>query len=224
MIVRVVDGSTELSQRIEAAGHTVSTESPSLVVTVGERALLTTARERPDVPILPVDTAIRPEIEAGAIGKGVIETARENGMERLHPLLLVSVDDEPIEHAFMDITLVTREPARISEYALDTDESRIASFRADGVVVATPAGSNGYAAAAGGPTLTATAEALCVVPIAPFHTQSERWVLGTDPLSLSVLRDEGEVSLLIDDREYGSIESGQQVRLAVDGYVRTLHP
>nr|WP_303650192.1 hypothetical protein [Halalkalicoccus sp. NIPERK01] len=122
----------------------------------------------------------------------------------------------------MDVTLVTTEPARISEYAVDHADERVAAFRADGVVVATPAGSHGYAAAAGGPTLAPTAEALCVVPIAPFHTQATRWVLDTSALGLSVLRDEGEVSLLVDDTEYGVVDPDQRVRLAVDGHVRTL--
>ncbi len=231
VIVRVVGGSEELNGTIEAAGHTVSTEpstattrtEPSVIITSGERALLAVAREQPNPPILPLDIGIGPTIKAEGIGDGAVEKALENGIERLRPLLSVSIDGELVERAFMDVTLVTREPARISEYAINHDE-RVARFRADGVVVATPAGSHGYAAAAGGPTLSPSAEALCVVPIAPFHTQSEQWVLDTGPTTLSVLRDEGEVSLLIDDIEYGSIDSGQRVRLAVDGSVRTLHP
>jgi NAD+ kinase len=232
MIVRVVGSSEDVIERVEAAGHTVSTEpptattgtEPSAIIAIGECALLSVARERPDAPVLPLDVGIGPTVAKREIGEGGIIEAIEHGTEQLRPLLSVSIDGELVGPAFMDVTLITGEPARISEYAIEHDESRVARFRADGVVVATPAGSNGYAAAAGGPTLATTTEALCVVPIAPFHTQSERWVLDMNPLSLSVLRDEGEVSLLIDDTEYGSIESGQQVRLAVDGYVRVLHP
>lgn len=231
VIVRVVGSSEAVVERIEAGGHTVSTEpptattgtEPSVIIAIGERALLSVARERPDTPVLPLDVGIGPSIEKRDIDEGGIIETIENGTEQLRPLLSVSVDGELVGRAFMDVTLVTREPARISEYAIDHDKSRIATFRADGVVVATPAGTHGYAAAAGGPTLSGAAEALCVVPIAPFHTQSERWVLDMNPLSLSVLRDEGVVSLLIDDTEYGSVDSGQQVRLTVDGYVSMLH-
>lgn len=228
MTVSVVGVSDELIETIEAAGHTVRTSSPttvgevdpSAIVTVGESTLLAVARERPAAPILALDTEIGPD--AGE--RTEITAAIDDGTERTRPLLDVSVEGDPIASALMDVTLVTSEPARISEYAIDHDHRRVAAFRADGVVIATPAGSRGYAAAAGGPTLSPTVDALCVVPIAPFHTQSTRWVLDTSALTLSVLRDEGTVSLLIDDTERGAVGPDQRVRLAIGGHVRTLHP
>ncbi|MCL7416525.1 MAG: ATP-NAD kinase, partial [Halalkalicoccus sp.] len=190
--IRVVGAADPVLETIETAGHAVETTEPaaieegdpSVVVTVGEAALLAVARERPDAPILPVDTAIGPPAD----DRGAILTAIDDGTERTRPLIDVSVDGERVATALLDVMLVTSEPARISEYAIDREEGRVAAFRADGVVVATPAGSRGYAAAAGGPTLSARTETLCAVPIAPFHTQSGQWVLDTSPLALSVLR------------------------------------
>lgn len=228
MTVHIVGTPEPVIETIEAAGHTVETSvpaeieegRPSVVVTVGEAALLSVARERPAAPILPVDTEIGP-----ASGeRAAILAAIDDGTERTQPLIDVSIDGTSVATALMDVMLVTSEPARISEYAIDHDDGRVATFRADGVVVATPVGSHGYAAAAGGPTLAAAADAVCAVPIASFHTQSTRWVLDTSALTLSVLRDEGNVSLLVDDAEYGAVDSDQRIRLAVDGYVRTLHP
>lgn len=225
--VRIVGESEDVIKTIEAAGYTAATETPttvgheesSAIVTVGEEALLATARERPDAPILAVGTDIGP----AAGDRAAICTALADGVKREQPLVEVSVDGKAVSTALLDVMLVTSEPARISEYAIEDDDRRIAAFRADGVVVATPAGSRGYAATAGGPTIDARTGAFCAVPIAPFHTQSTRWVLDTNPLTLSVLRDEGSVSLLVDDTEYGSVGPDQRVRLAVDGAVRTLH-
>lgn len=227
--VLVVGDTEEVIETIEAAGHTVHRASaatveegdPSTIVTVGESALLAVARERPAAPILPLNTEIGPPV-----GDTTALTAVLAGecTEHTRPLLGVSVDGNPVASALKDVTLVTSEPARISEYAIDHDHERVSAFRADGVVVATPAGSRGYTAAAGGPWLSAAADAVCVVPIAPFHTRSTSWVLDTSPLALSVLRDEGAVSLLIDDTEYGAVDPDQQVRLGVEGHVRTLHP
>lgn len=227
MTVGVVGDAADVIETIESAGcstvvgspTTVAREDPSTIVTVGEEALLATARERLDVPILAVGTDIGP----AASDRAAIRGALSKGLEREQPLLDVSVGGESVSTALFDVMLVTSEPARISEYAIDHDDGRVAAFRADGVVVATPAGSEGYAATAGGPTINAGADALCAVPIAPFHTQSTRWVLDTNPLTLSVLRDEGSVSLLVDDVEHGPIGPGQAVRLAVNGSVRTLH-
>ncbi|WP_394351524.1 hypothetical protein [Halobacterium bonnevillei] len=50
--------------------------------------------------------------------------------------------------------MVTAEPARISEYAVETGTERVDEVRADGVVAATPAGSHGYARDADGPLLS----------------------------------------------------------------------
>lgn len=227
MTVCVVGDSEDVIEAVEAAGHavavgspsTLAREDPSTIVTVGEGALLATARERPEVPILAVGTDIGP----AASNRTAIREALVDGSERKRPLVGVSVDGEPVTTALLDVMLVTSEPARISEYAIDHDDGRVAAFRADGVVVATPAGSQGYAGTAGGPTIDPRTDALCAVPVAPFHTQSGQWILDTSPLMLSVLRDEGAVSLLVDDTDCGSVESGQTVRLAVDGYVRTLH-
>ncbi|KYH25705.1 bifunctional NADP phosphatase/NAD kinase [Halalkalicoccus paucihalophilus] len=226
--IRVVGTAGSVLETIETAGHTVETTvpaavedgNPSIVVTVGEAALLAVARERPDAPILPVDTAIGPPAD----DRGAILAAIDGGTERTRSLIDVSIDGERVATALLDVMLVTSEPARISEYAIDREDGRVAAFRADGVVVATPAGSRGYAAAAGGPTLSAGTDTLCAVPIAPFHTQSGQWVLDTGPLALSVLRDEGDVSLLVDDSEYGGVGPDQRIRLTVERSVRTLHP
>lgn len=226
--VRVVGATEPVVETIESAGHAVDRAVPTAIdasssapiVTVGESALLAVARRYPIAPILSVGTVIGPATGDSA----AITAALDGGQEHARPLVEVSVDGEAVGDAFMDVTLVTSEPARISEYAIDGDDGRVATFRADGVVVTTPAGSLGYGAAAGGPTLSPTADVVSVVPIAPFHTRSNCWVLDTAPLSLSVLRDEGAVSLLIDDAEHGSVGPEQRVRLSVGGRVRTLHP
>ncbi|MEM4780933.1 MAG: ATP-NAD kinase [Halalkalicoccus sp.] len=228
MTVAVVGAAESVLETLEAAGYAAQAASPETagraepeaIVTVGERALLAVVRERPDAAILALNTDIGPAADDHA----AIVDALAGGAEHERPLLSVAVGGEPVGRAFMDVALVTSEPARISEYAVDHDDERVAAFRADGVVVATPAGSRGYAGAAGGPTLAASADALSVVPIAPFHTQSARWILDTSPLTLSVLRDEGAVSLLIDDTEYGSVGPDQRVRLARHGTIRTLRP
>jgi NAD+ kinase len=91
---------------------------------------------------------------------------------------------------------MTSAPAKISEYAVHLDGERVEQVRADGIVVATPVGSDGYARSAGGPVVGAGA-GLSIVPVAPFATLSSPWVLSP-PLTLTVERDEGDVSLFLD--------------------------
>lgn len=220
-----------LVEAIEAAGETarvgtpdeVRDAEPSMLVTVGEAALLALADERPTAPILPIAAGRGIESPNGSDAGGAVSSALDGaGVERTHPHLTVVLDGEPVDTALMDVMLVTSEPARISEYAVERDGERLGSVRADGIVVATPAGSHGYAAAADGPALAVGTDVVCVVPIAPFHTSVPTWVLEADGVALSVLRDEGDVSLLVDGQDRGPVARDARLGLRTDGVVRLL--
>jgi len=110
--------------------------------------------------------------------------------------------------AAFDTTVITSEPARISEYAVSVAGRPHATFRADGVVVASPLGSHGYSRAAGGPQLD-FGSGLAVVPIAPFATIADSWVVEP-PVSVSVER-ETAVSVFADTEGIATGQSGLTV-------------
>lgn len=66
----------------------------------------------------------------------------------------------------------------IAQLDLKCDGARVCSYRADGVIVATPTGSSAYAMSAGGPIIDTKLDAFCVCAICP-HT------MGTRPLVFS---------------------------------------
>lgn len=193
------------------------------VVAVGEEALTGAALSSPSAPLLPVgaDAAIhgvsRPTFAdaADALGAGEYDTAD-------HPILSVSVGGEQVGRAVFDVSLMTTEAARISEYSLTTDGERLTAVRADGVVVAGSFGSAGYNSAAGGPLLAPNA-GLSVVPVAPFTTRADNWVVP-GPLELAVERDEGAVSLYADHAAICEVAPHDPVRVAVDGSFTCLRP
>jgi NAD+ kinase len=194
---------------------------PDAVVAVSESALLALAREDVAVPVLPV--------EAGPGYGGVGEDDLTDAVESLiagefdaesRAMLDVSVGDERVGRALADVMLVTTEPARISEYAIRSGDERVEQFRADGVVVSTPTGSHGYGRNAGGPLLEPGSGVVGVVPVAPFAVNADHWVLSADrPLTLSVERDEGEVSLLLDDRVVREVTPHTSVEVSRDGTI-----
>ncbi len=211
-----------LAEAIAAAGGDPVSVTPDTlsavdaVVTVGEAQLLALATESRSVPILPIDAA--PGVQT------VDRTDATAALERLVtgefetqpvPLLEATVGERTV-CALRDVMLVTTEPARISEYAIDSHGERVAAFRADGVVVATPAGSHGYARAAGGSVL-APGEQVSVVPVSPFAIDMDQWVLPMAGLSLSVVRDEAEVELLADTRREMVVPPGTTVSIAPNG-------
>jgi NAD+ kinase len=181
-------------------------DAPDLVVAVGERAVLDLAAAPPAAPVLPVGGPV--DADATAPGplwvprerteRAVAAAAAGDGRPTSHPVFGVGVDGRRAGRAVADVSLLVAEPARISEFAVGTGGGRLGRLRADGLVVATPLGSPGYARAAGGPVLGPGAGAV-VAPVAPFATAPDVWVLSVPPaLSLSVERDEGPVELVLD--------------------------
>ncbi|WP_290814114.1 NAD(+)/NADH kinase [Halovivax sp.] len=186
---------------------------PVLAVTVGDKALAAVARRSVDVPILAVDcergVSSTPRARAADT---LVTLLRKGGSEREAATLTVVVDGTAMRAVF-DVALVTAEPGKISAFDVRAANERLANVRADGVVVATPAGSRGYARTVGGPTLGASVEAVAVVPISPFVTDRERWVVAPDDLTVTVERDESAVSLQVDGRVRESIDAGQRVTI-----------
>ncbi|QKY18843.1 NAD(+)/NADH kinase [Halolamina sp. CBA1230] len=193
------------------------------IVAVGQDAVERAALGDDGLPILAVDAqdgrhgATRDRLDAAA-------TALANGAYRSvsHPVLGVDVNGDRIGRAVFDATLMTSEPARISEYALSVEDEPLFDVRADGVVVSTPLGSAGYGRAAGGPVVT-PGGGLSVVPVAPFSTRVSPWVVP-GPLTLSVERDEGDVSLFVDGDERRRVGPDDPVEIAVISEFTCLRP
>ncbi|WP_252700808.1 NAD(+)/NADH kinase [Natronosalvus vescus] len=227
------EGSDDAIDLVTGGPDTVLAADPTLVVALGDSALTAVARADATAmsPVLPVDTSpgVSP-IPADALGRAFDALAAGEATTEAYPLLSVSSDasssdagssdagssEETRTRALFDVSLVTAEAARISEYGVTSRGRQIAQFRADGVVAATPAGSHGYASAADGPSLSGAISGLAVVPIAPFVTRTRHWVLPDDGLSLSVEREGDDVTLCVDDRRVGTLEFGARVDIAVD--------
>ncbi|WP_227355024.1 ATP-NAD kinase [Haladaptatus salinisoli] len=193
--------------------------NPSVVVAPGEAAVTGLVRAGVSVPILPVGAG--PGLESvpeSDVELGIEDLLAEEWTTRNRPLLSASVGGNRVADALFDATLVTSEPARISEYSVRADGEFVDQFRADATVVATPAGSRGYARNAGGPVVQLGTEVVSVVPVAPFAIHVDDWVLR-DPVTLAVERDEDAVVLLADDREVCPVEPHEPVEMAFDGTV-----
>jgi NAD+ kinase len=198
--------------------ESVLSADPGLVVAVGASALLGLARTAPAAPILPVDADRGFRSVAPASLAAAVEHALDERVETVScPVLEVTHDGEHVGRAVADVSLLTAEVAHISEYALTADGTEVAQFRADGVVVATPAGSPGYARRIDCPVVAPGTGVAAVAPIAPFATDPDHWVLPLADLLLTVERDETDVTLLADDRDVATVGRGEPVRISRDG-------
>lgn len=81
-----------------------------------------------------------------------------------------------IYNALNDIVVSKAALARLLQIEVLVDDEFMCSYRADGLVLATPTGSTAYSLAAGGPVIAPTVEGFCLTPICP-HTLSNRPVV-----------------------------------------------
>jgi NAD+ kinase len=188
-----------------------------LTVAVGDDALTDLVRAGARGPVLAVDAAAGvPSVAREAVADAVDAVLSGDVDGTTRRLLSVAVDGEPAPPVLRDAMLVTDEPARISEYAVHSDGRAVTAVRADGVVVATPAGSEGYLADAGGPVVQPGTGTVGVVAVAPFRTDRSHWVLDDAAVSVTVRRDQ-QVVLVADGREWGRVPAGAPVELAPGG-------
>ena len=220
-----VVGDPAVADRLRESGAAVvegtvdSVPTTERVVAVGQAAVQAVATADTAPLVLPV-----------AAGRGVRSVSRESvpaavaGLEdastERYPVFDVAVAGETVGTAVFDVTAVTAEAARISEYTVETTTDSIGQFRADGVTLATPAGSPGYARRVGGPVLAPVASVGVVAPIAPFQTNPDHWVVSLAGLSVSVERDEATVTLYADGQEVATVACGETAALGRQGTLR----
>lgn len=196
---------------------------PAVVVADGDDALVDLVREGVDAPVIPVATGpgIRsvPEERLATVldrfvGGGDVD-------RQSYQLLEMATPDGAVEVLF-DVLLVAAEPARISEYAVHWTDQQVARFRADGVLASTPAGSAGYNARADGPVIAPGTGVVAIVPIAPFTTDSDRWVLPPDGISLTIEREEPPIDVVADGRVVAGLSNGDTIALSTGGDFETV--
>ena len=90
--------------------------------------------------------------------------------------------------AVNDIVITKGDIARMGSFTVELDGKKVASFRADGVIVSTPTGSTAYSLAANGPILTPDVDAMVVTPICP-HLLTLRPIVVRGDANLTVRAD-----------------------------------
>jgi len=123
---------------------------------------------------------------------------------------------EPIHSAIglNDVVLNKGARARMLNIQIAFGPEEVATYPADGVVVATPTGSTAYALSAGGPLIEPTVRALAVVPICP-HTLAARSLVAPadEVIAITVESDGGEMLFSADSDSIQALAGGDRVEV-----------
>lgn len=186
--------------------------SEAVVVFGGDGTMLSVARItcEKEIPILGVNlgglgfitevqrTEVFDAMEGILSGQSVIE-------ERLMLTACVHRHGEKIAEytALNDVVINKGALARIIELETLIDGMYVTSFRADGLVMATPTGSTAYNLSAGGPILYPTMDCVILTPICP-HTLTNRPIVLPDSVRIEVtLKSPAEDVFLTLDGQVG---------------------
>ncbi len=101
----------------------------------------------------------------------------------------------------------------MGHFQVKVDDRLAASFRADGVIVATPTGSTAYSLAAGGPVLVPGVDVLVVTPICPHQLTLRPMVVpGTSHIEVRVEGVPDQTFLTVDGQEAIQLRLGDELR------------
>jgi NAD+ kinase len=188
---------------LSAARVTATVDVPLLGVNLGSLGFLT------EVPLQSLYTML----EAIVQGRAAVEhrTLMQCQLLRGDPGQGETVRGSYL--VFNDAVVNKTALARLNTYDLYIDKAFVASYRADGMIVATPTGSTAYSLSAGGPVLMPTVNAFVITPVAP-HSLTHRPLVVPDSVEIEILlRSEEEVAYLSLDGQPGlDLRDGDRVR------------
>ena len=128
-------------------------------------------------------------------------------------------------HALNDIVVARGALARVCRLDVAIGPSHLATYIADGLVVASPTGSTGYSFSAGGPVVDPLSRNLIVTPIAGYLSAIRSVVVSPRQTVTCRVVDANEALVSIDGREDIPIAVGDVVEVrALDRPIRLVEP
>jgi NAD+ kinase len=103
--------------------------------------------------------------------------------------------------------------SRMAELDTRCSGNYVATYKADGIIVATPTGSTAYALAANGPIMFPTMRGVIIAPICP-HTLTQRPLVVPEDENVEILlMNDAEVFLTLDGQKGHQLERGDRVQV-----------
>lgn len=103
-------------------------------------------------------------------------------------------------HALNEIVIISRINGHLLPVSVSVNGEELMEFRGDGIILATPTGSTGYALSAGGPVVSPELSAIILAPVCPHMLANRSMVLEPRETVLVRHYDEGEVEVTVDGR------------------------
>lgn len=117
-------------------------------------------------------------------------------------------------HGINDVVLEKVLSQRVVRIAVIIDDEYFTTYRADGIIVATPLGSTAYSLSVGGPVLAPELEALVLSPVAPHSLLTRSLVLDPGTVIRFQVASDRAVRVNLDGREACVLDEGDQLTVS----------
>ncbi len=208
-------------------------ETDCLIVLGGDGTFLRAARALAvvDVPVLGINSGrvgFLSKAEPDALERTLGELVEGSYSLEERMMLEARLQGGPVDGpiaALNDAAVVRGSQVRVIHVEVTVGGSHVATWMADGVVVATPTGSTAYSFSAGGPILDPTARNLVLTPIAAYLSAVRSIVVGPQHVVRLRIIDGGDCMVSIDGREDHPLPLGASVEVrALDRPLRLVEP
>ena len=208
-----------LTAEIESAGGSVVDDTdvvPDLVLAVGGDGTMLGAAQsalRWDVPVLGFNLGtlgFLTEADPGDLS-GVVTRLVGGEYEVEERSTVTARIEERTATGINDVVIEKIDSTRLISLAVVIDGTEFATYRADGLIIATPTGSTAYSFSAGGPIVDPGVDALVLSPVASHSLFDRSLVLpSAATIDITVTRDR-PVRVNVDKTGLGHVREGETV-------------
>lgn len=118
------------------------------------------------------------------------------------------------ELALNDVVIKNANPSQLCTLRLFVNDTLVAIYDSDGLILSTPTGTTAYTMAAGGPVISPEVEAICITPICP-HSFSAKAAVVPANKEFRVESDSKnyDVVYALDGLECGTLKPGESLQV-----------
>lgn len=224
----------ELAEWFAARGITatldrIEADQDLIIVLGGDGTLLHVAAEasRHEIPVLGINlgglgflTEVAQEeryraLEEILAGEPIIENRMMLKIRLRH-----AGRTSPWVYALNDVVISKESVDRMAQLGVWADDEYLATYRADGLIIATSTGSTAYNLSAGGPIVHPRLNAILLTPICPFMLESRPVLLdGASRIAIRLADGYGgervaeKLQVIVDGRPHENLQAGDTLEL-----------
>ena len=121
--------------------------------------------------------------------------------------------------ALNEVVVTRNSASKLMNFTAYSGGKRVSSYRADGMIVATPTGSTAYSLSAGGPVVSPDADAMLLTPICPHMLRARSIVFPPKPIKIV---PDSDASMAIDGQIFTSLGENDYITVEKSEFVTRL--